>query len=181
MVTKINATRTLLFIVLAMMGLGFHYSEAQTTNIEGIEFKIRSATLAGGGPNLRFILSATNKNKGPVGIFLCTGETSFALDSGLSYQGSSIVNSSGIGKCLSGESHDTCERRKETLVTTIPGGVSDNIILEFQGPSSDEARRQGHNAALADFTGVMYITNGDGESGFIPLSFSDVSLRNTLK
>lgn len=154
---------------------------AQTTTIGGVEFKVRSATLAGGGPNMRFIMAVTNRNAGPVGIFLFTRETSMAVDSGLSYPGSSIVSNAGLGKCTYGEDRETCSNQRASMLTTIPPGVTDNVIIEFQGPFSDDARKQGRVAQLADFSGIMYLTSGDGSAGYVPLSFSDINIHNTTK
>ena len=67
------------------------------------------------------------------------------------------------------------------MLTTIPPGVTDNVIIEFQGPFSDDARKQGRVAQLADFSGIMYLTSGDGSAGYVPLSFSDINIHNTTK
>ena len=67
------------------------------------------------------------------------------------------------------------------MLTTIPPGTTDNVIIEFQGTFNDEARKQGRAAQLADFSGIMYLTSGDGSAGYIPLSFSDINIHNTTK
>jgi hypothetical protein len=154
-------------------------ARAQAVTINGVEFRVRSATLYGNSPNLRIILAVTNKEKDPVGVFLYRQETSASLDTGLTYHGYELISSSGIGVC--GDSRDRCPQEKQSFVITIPSGITGNVTLEFQGPSTQDGRMQAHSATLADFSGTMYLMSGNGEAGYVPLPLSDIQLRNTLR
>jgi hypothetical protein len=150
---------------------------AQITTIDGVDFKVRSATIDARNPNLIVTLSAVNKNKDSVGLVIYSPDTTASLDSGYTYHGSDITHIAGSGRCGSGNDRSYCAQHAQSDITTVPGGGTDNIIIEFQGIANDAVRRSVQSATLADLTAVIYMTAGNGEAGYVPLSFADLPLR----
>ncbi len=172
----LEMSRVLTYIgSLAIVGLASSSALGQTQTIAGIEFTVKSATIYGSSPEIRFILGAKNNTKNAIGFFMIKRETLMAIDTGYTYQGSSIIQSSGALFCS--DDRNLCLSNKNSFLTTIPPGLNNNIIILFQGPSTNDGIRSIRSGTLSDFTGTIYLQINGGDSGFVALSLPDIRVK----
>jgi hypothetical protein len=151
--------------------------------LAGVEFWLRSATLGpevGGRVSLRLTIAATNTNDVPIGMFVMATETSASIDTGAVFNGPAMTVS-GIGKCPTA-SRDYCIKEKNSIMVTVPHGVTDNIIMEIPlGRTVTSDMRSSLTAATTvDLSAVFCLMSGDNNSTFAPPTFAGQHLRNMI-
>jgi hypothetical protein len=175
-----------LVAVFSLSGLFAQVQSDQADPVKGVEFRITSATLA---PlpnydriaNLHFTISMSNTRTSAIGLFLVVNETSASLDSGISFH-DAYLKASGIAACNM-PTRQQCLQNKDAYMVTLAPKANANIIIEMTTSGLQDAsiKKLIMAATAADLACVLYMVSADGDAGFVPLTFPDISIHNSFR
>jgi hypothetical protein len=177
---------TVLLTVFSSSGLSAQMQSDQMVPIKGVEFRMKSATLA---PvpnydqlaNLRFTISALNTRTSAIGMFLVVNETSASLDSGIGFH-DTYLKASGIAAC-NFPTRQPCLQNKDAYLVTLGPRAGANVIIEMATAGLQDAsiKKLIMAATAVDLACVLYMVAPDGDAGFVPLTFPDISVHNSFR